>query len=262
MYLHIKMCKKIIAFSLVWFTFFFLMPISLKAESTWWEKATKIIEPFTEGKGKNELTVGEISQAFKDALHIGTENVVGQLGSFNGFNADPNIHIPLPDELNNAKNMLAKIGMSHLLEDLELKLNRAAESATPKAKALFWDAITKMSFEDVKAIYKGPENTATKYFQNKMSTPLSKEFRPIVEDSLSQVGAIQSYDKAIGQYQSLPFVPNVKADLTNYVIEKGLEGIFYYIAKEEAAIRQNPAKQTTALLKRVFGTNSTKRPIN
>ena len=206
------------------------------------------------GKGQNELIVDEISQAFIEALHIGTENVVGQLGSVNGFNSDPAIHIPLPKELNNVKNMLSKIGMSSLLDDLELKLNRAAEVATPKAKALFWNAITAMTFEDVNAIYKGPENAATKYFQNKMSPPLSKEFRPIVDDSLSQVGAIQSYDKIIGQYQSLPFVPDAKADLTNYVIEKGLEGIFYYIAKEEAAIRQDPAKQTTALLKRVFGT--------
>jgi len=254
MYSNFKFCKRLFPLiSIVSFTILALMPVSLKAESNWWEKATKIFEPLNTGKGQNELSVGEIGQAFKEALHIGTENVVGQLGSINGFNADPSIHIPLPKELNDAKNMLSKIGMSSLLEDLELKLNRAAESAAPKAKAFFWDAITEMSFEDVKAIYKGPENAATKYFQNKMSTPLSKEFRPIVEDSLSQVGAIQSYDKAVGQYQSLPFVPNVKADLTSYVVEKGLEGIFYYIAKEEAAIRQNPAKQTTVLLKRVFG---------
>ena len=255
MYSNFKFFKRLFPFiSIVFFTILSLMPISVKAETNWWEKATKILEPLTEGKGQNELTVGEIGQAFKEALRIGTENVVGQLGSVNGFNADPTIHIPLPQELNTVKNMLSKIGMSNLLEDLEVKLNRAAEAATPKAKSLFRDAITEMTFDDIKAIYKGPENAATKYFQNKMSTPLSKEFRPIVEVSLSQVGTIQSYDKVMGQYQSLPFVPDAKADLTNYVIEKGLEGIFYYIAKEEAAIRQNPAKQTTALLKRVFGT--------
>jgi hypothetical protein len=254
MHSNLKFHKRLFPLiSIVSFTILSLMPISLKAESSWWEKATKIIKPFTEGKEKNELTVAEIGQAFKEALHIGTENVVSQLGSTNGFNADPTIHIPLPKELNKVKNVLSKIGMSNLLEDLELKLNRAAEAATPKAKALFWDAITAMTFEDVKAIYNGPENAATKYFQNKMSTPLSKEFRPIVDDSLSQVGAIQSYDKVIDQYKSLPFVPDVKADLTNHVLEKGIEGIFYYIAKEEAAIRQNPTKQTTALLKRVFG---------
>jgi hypothetical protein len=77
--------------------------------------------------------------------------------------------------------------------------------------------------------------------------------RPVVDESLSTVGAIQAYDTLMGQYRSIPFVPDVKADLTEYVIEKGMDGIFYYLAKEEAAIRQNPAKRTTELLKQVFG---------
>jgi hypothetical protein len=86
-----------------------------------------------------------------------------------------------------------------------------------------------------------------------MSPPLKKEMQPIVENTLSQVGAIQAYDKVIGQYKTLPFVPDVKTNLTEHVIQKGVEGIFYYIAKEEASIRKNPAKQTTTLLKKVFG---------
>ena len=57
----------------------------------------------------------------------------------------------------------------------------------------------------------------------------------------------------MGKYKTLPFVPDVNADLTSYTIDKGLAGIFHYVAKEEAAIRQNPAKQTTDLLKKVFG---------
>lgn len=31
-----------------------------------------------------------------------------------------------------------------------------------------------------------------------------------------------------------------------------MDGIFYYIAKEETGIRKDPAKQTSALLKKVF----------
>lgn len=229
------------------------MPISSGAQSSWWDKATNILETINTGLGADELSTADISGAFKEALHIGTENVVQQLGRTDGFHADPAVRIPLPDELNQAKNILSRIGMASLLEDLELKLNRAAEAAAPKAKSLFWNAITEMKFDDVKTIYKGPENAATTYLQNKMSVPLSLEMRPIIENSLSQVGAIQSYDKAIDQYQAIPFVPDVKANLTNYVVEKGLEGIFYYIAREEAAIRRNPARQTTDLLKRVFG---------
>jgi len=170
-----------------------------------------------------------------------------------GFNTDPSIHIPLPEELYTIKVLLSKIGMSQLADDLELKLNRAAEAATPKAKDIFFQAITDMTFEDIKNIYEGPENSATKYFQSRMSPFLKQEMQPIVENALSQVGAIQSYDNVISQYKTLPFVPDLKANLTEHVIQKGMNGIFHYIAKEEASIRKDPLKQTTTLLKKVFG---------
>ena len=53
--------------------------------------------------------------------------------------------------------------------------------------------------------------------------------------------------------QTLPFVPDVKSDLTAYTVEKALDGLFHYLAKEEAAIRNKPAKRTTDLLQKVFG---------
>ena len=112
-----------------------------------------------------------------------------------------------------------------------------------------------MTFDDVKTIYEGPEDSATRYFQGKMSPALINEMRPIVDNSMSEVGAVKAYDNVMGEYQSLPFVPDVKADLTDYVVQKGIDGIFYYIAKEEAAIRNDPVKQTTNLLKKVFGVN-------
>jgi len=223
------------------------------AGSNWWDKGKKLLDNFAESTNKEELTIGEIGAGLKDALRIGTENVVSQLGQFDGFNADLAIHIPLPEDFKKVKTVLNKIGMSGLLDNLELKLNRAAEVATPKAKELFWLAITEMTLDDVKAIYKGPEDAATRYFQRKMSLPLSKQMHPVVEESLSEVDAIKTYDDVMKQYQSIPFVPDVKADLTGFVIEKGMDGIFYYLAREEADIRKDPAKRTTDLLKRVFG---------
>ena len=104
----------------------------------------------------------------------------------------------------------------------------------------------------MKKIYNGPKDSATKYFQKTMTPALSKEMSPIVDKSLSEVGAIKSYDSVMEKYKTLPFVPDVKADLTGYVVQKGMDGIFHYIAQEEAAIRENPVRQTTALLKKVF----------
>jgi hypothetical protein len=198
------------------------------------------------------LSSAEIGDGLKEALRVGSASVVGQLGQADGFNSDAAIHIPLPKSMKKVQSVLDQVGMSSLLDDLELRLNRAAEAATPKAKAIFWQAIREMTLTDVKEIYDGPEDAATRYFQRKMSLPLAEEMRPVVDDSLAQVGAVQAYEKTMGKYRAIPFVPDVKADLTSHVVEKGLDGIFYYLAREEAAIRQNPIKRTTELLQRVF----------
>ena len=236
----------------------FFITISLifgaaEAGNNWLDKGKDILKTYGGSSGQSGLTVDEIGAGLKDALRVGSENVVAQLGRVDGFNTDPAVHIPLPKQLDTVKSVLDKVGMSGLLKDLELKLNRAAEVATPKAKKLFSQAITEMSFDDVKKIYEGPEDAATQYFRGKMSPSLAKEMEPVVNNSLSEVGAVQAYDNVMKEYRSVPFVPDVKADLTNHVVEKGMDGIFYYMAKEEAAIRTNPAKQTTDLLKRVFG---------
>ena len=110
-----------------------------------------------------------------------------------------------------------------------------------------------MSVEDARKILDGPKDSATRYFEGKMTAPLKTEMRPIVDGTLAQVGAIQAYDNIMGQYGQLPFVPDVKADLTNYALDMALQGLFHYIAVEEAAIRENPVKRTTELLQKVFG---------
>ena len=110
-----------------------------------------------------------------------------------------------------------------------------------------------MTFDDVYGIYTGPQDSATTYFRRKMSAPLADKMSPFVNDAIAQAGVINAYDKAIAKYQAIPLMPDVKADLTSYVVDQGIEGIFFYLAEQEKAIRQNPIRQTTELLKKVFG---------
>jgi len=198
------------------------------------------------------LSNSEMIAGLKDALRVGSGRVVGKLGKTDGFNADPKIHIPLPENLQSVKSALSAVGMGSMMDDLEVRLNRAAEAATPKAKRIFGNAIQSMNFDDAKKILSGPDDAATQYFKGKMTAPLSSEMRPIVQKALNQAGAVQAYDNVMGKYQSLPFMPDVKANLTQHVVELGLGGIFTYMAEEEAAIRNNPVKRTTAILKKVF----------
>jgi len=205
------------------------------------------------GSAVSALSSGDIANGLREALRVGSERVVGTLGAADGFNKSSDVHIPLPDSLKTVQSMLGKVGMSGLADDLELKLNRAAEAAVPKAKALFGNAISGMSIDDAKKILDGPKDSATQYFRGKMSAPLAGEMKPIVNDQLGQVGAVAAYDRMIGQYKSIPFVPDAKANLTDYVLEKAIDGVFLYLGREEAAIRENPAKRTTELLRKVFG---------
>ena len=226
-----------------------LIGASVNVSAQWLDKLKDVLG----GDEKEQsLSSDEIGGGLKEALRVGTENVVGSLGQTDGFNLDPQIHIPLPKQLDQVKNILGKVGMDSMLTDLELRLNRAAEIATPMAKELFLGAINEMTLDDVMSIFNGPDDAATQYFKSKMSGPLAIEMKPIVDASLADAGAVKSYDAVMERYNAVPFVQKVDADLSDYVVQKGMDGIFYYLAVEESAIRENPAKRTTDLLKRVF----------
>lgn len=221
--------------------------------ASWFDRLKNAIG--TQSDDPISLTTDDIGKGLKEALRVGTENVVANLGKTDGFNLDPQIHIPLPRDLVRVKEVLEKVGMDSMLDDLELRLNRAAEVATPKAKRLFTDTIQKMTLDDVMGIYNGPEDAATQYFRSRMSAPLAQDMKPVVADGLAEAGAVKVYNAVIDQYNAIPFAPEIDADLSQYAVERSIDGIFYYLAVEEAAIRQDPAKRTTDLLKRVFGSS-------
>jgi len=210
-------------------------------------------KPAAEGSAGAGLGTGEIADGLLEALRVGTQRVVATVGRLDGFNADPKIHIPLPGYLQNVQSALEMIGAGGLGEDLELRLNRAAEAAAPEAKALFLDSISQMTLADARAIYNGPDDAATRYFQRTMSPPLIERMRPIVTAAMSEVGAVRAYDDMIGQYRGIPLMPDVKGELSDYAVGKTLDGLFFKLAEEEAAIRRNPAARTTDLLRKVFG---------
>ncbi|BCN92229.1 hypothetical protein THMIRHAM_00140 [Thiomicrorhabdus immobilis] len=244
--------------------FLALNAFSFQSQAGWLDQGADLLKSFQESQSSStnttsnsalpkDLSTEEIQKAFKQALTQGSETVVNKLSLKDGFNADPKIHIPLPDSLKTVQSTLNQFGMGKYMDDVETKLNRAAEAATPQAKALFLDAIKEMSFDDVKKIYEGPKDSATQYLKSKTAPSLKAKMAPIVENSLNEVGAISAYDKAISKYKNLPFVPDVKTDLLEHVVDEGMNGMFYYIAQEEAAIRKDPIKQSTELLKKVFG---------
>lgn len=206
------------------------------------------------GGGGGSLSQDEIGAGLKEALRVAARKVVGQVGKSDGYFADPAIRIPLPGPLQQVEGALKAMGGSTLLDDLHMKMNRAAEQAAPKALNIFTDAATKMSIADARSILSGPKDAATQYFKRTTTGALTTSFRPIVDQSLSGVGAASAFKAAQTRASGLPLAGRELQtfSLTDFTVEKALDGLFYYIGVEEAAIRTNPAARSTDLLKKVF----------
>jgi Protein of unknown function (DUF4197) len=201
------------------------------------------------------LSSGEIGSGLKAALKLASQNAVGRVGKVDGFNGDPAIRIPLPGPLQKIEAPLKAMGASGMLDDLQTKMNRAAEQAAPKALNIFTDAISKMSISDARGILSGPKDAATQYFRRTTSSDLTASFKPIVDKSLSSVGAVRALQSVQAKASSIPFAGDSAKSfsLTDFTVSKALDGLFHYMATEEEAIRSNPAARTTDLLKKVFG---------
>lgn len=195
----------------------------------------------------------EIARGLTEALRLATDTVVARLGQPGGFADDPAIRIPLPGGLEGVRSGLTGAGLGPLVEDLEQRMNRAAEQAVPEARTVFRDALAAMTIEDARAVLTGPDDSATRFFEGRMRPELAERMTPIVDTELREVGAVRAFDAFVAQYSALPLMPDIRGSLTGHVVDGALAGLFHYMAEEERAIRNDPAARTTALLRSVFG---------
>jgi hypothetical protein len=206
------------------------------------------------GSGVSALSSDTVEQGLKQALDMGVELVTDQLGAVNGFNADPVAHIPLPDEVQTAQKLLSAAGLGSYADEIELRMNRAAEQTMEDAGEILVNAVRQMTVADAKGILQGPDDAATQYLRRVSGTDIEGRLRPMITDALSDTGALSLYDQMLGQYDQLPFVPDLKASLTDHATAKAMDGLFHYIAVQEADIRSDPTRWTTDILKKVFST--------
>lgn len=204
---------------------------------------------------RSELGQGEIGAGLKEALKVATQRAVGRVGRTNGYNSDPAIRIPLPGVVQSVATPLKSVGAGGALDDLQLKMNRAAEQAAPKALPIFTAAASTMTIGDARSILGGPKDAATSYFRRTTSDKLTQSFRPVVDSTLMSTGSVQAFRIVQDKAATLPMLGQGlgKFSLTDFTVGKSLDGLFYYLGQEEAAIRTDPAARTTALLKKVFG---------
>lgn len=210
------------------------------------------------GKGGSTpgLTNADVVAGLKEALDKGTERSVSLASAADGFWKNDRIRIPFPPEAEKMKTTLKGIGMTRQVDEFELTMNRAAETAAKEAVPVFLEAIKGMSISDGFAILKGGDNAATNYLKEKTTSGLTTRFRPIVEKATEQVALTSYWTPLANGYNKAGAFTGAKAvdpDLDGYVTQKAIDGLFVLIADEEQKIRKDPMAQTTDLLRKVFG---------
>jgi hypothetical protein len=203
--------------------------------------------------GKNQPSNDHVVAGLKEALTVGTRNAVASTGRVDGFLKNAAIKILLPDKLRGIGKGLRTVGMGQQVDSLEVGMNRAAEQAAPAARQIFINAVKQMSFSDARQILSGGDTAATEYFKNKSTPELTAAFAPIVHKSMENVGVVRQYNKLMQNPLASGFSQSKDFDLDQYVVGKTMDGIFYMIGEEEKKIRHDPAAQTTALLREIFG---------
>ena len=201
----------------------------------------------------SSLDNNTIISGLKQALDIGARNAIDNVGQTNGYLGNDLIRIPLPPAFDKVSSLIRKVGLSGQADQFEQSLNRAAEKAAPVATKILVDAIQNMSIDDATKVLNGSDNAATEYFKTQTSTQLTQLFKPTIASSLNEVGSTKYYNDLSQQLAAVPLIgEQVNVDLTDYVTQQALEGLFAIIALEEKKIRENPAARTTELLKQVF----------
>ncbi len=221
-------------------------------DSTTGKSAVDKIIGGTSGSG-TQLSSTDVVSGLKEALAVGTQKGAEKLSAADGFFKDAAIKILIPAEAQKVITTVSKIpGGQKMVDDAILSMNRAAEDASKSAAPIFVNAIKNMSITDAFGILKGGDTAATKFLRVTTSGALTEAFKPVIQTSLDKVNATQYWNKLFTTYNKFS-LQKVNPDLTGYVTDKALAGMFHQVALEEQKIRKDPVAQTTDILKKVFG---------
>lgn len=243
-----------------------ILPVLLLVILPGCAELNQIVKDF---ESSGPLTNQEVISGLKQALVIGSDSASSILSSTDGYYRDNLVKVMLPPEAGViTKNLSMLPGGEKLIEDVVLRINRAAEDAASEAAPVFARAVNNMSITDGFDILRGEKDAATRYLRTQTYDELFALYQPKIQGSLDKpvvgnVSASESWNTLTTQWNRLAEsavgrmsdLKPVETQLDRHLTSQALDGLFLKLAIEEEKIRTNPAARVTNLLKRVFGTN-------
>lgn len=214
----------------------------------------------TGGSSLNSMSQTELGKAVKELLQNSANNSLAKLGVTNGFFQNSEVKIPFPPALQKVEEKLKQIGFTNQINQFTEKLNRSAEDAATGVKEIFMTAISQMTINDALGIILGEEDAATKYMMKTTTAAITSKVSTVVAKSNEKIKLASYWTPLATKYNTLMKLTGgaqVNTDLTQYVTERAVAGIFKTMAKEEKVIRTKTSAQTSSLLRTVFGGSNT-----
>ncbi|UYW01423.1 DUF4197 domain-containing protein [Flavobacterium agricola] len=218
----------------------------------------EVINQASQQTTQTQIGQTQIANGLKEALQLGVSKQVSELTTNNGFYANELVRITLPEELQQVEKTLRSVGLGSLADQGIKALNETASQAVKEATPIFVQAISNLTITDAKQILMGANNAATQYLEKQTANQLYDKFSPIIQESFTKVGADKVWAELITTYNQIPLVKKVNPDLTNYVTQQAMNGVYTMIEQEEVDIRTNVANRSTILLKSVFALQDNK----
>src|SRR3989338_891196 len=189
------------------------------------------------------LTNGEVISGLKEALNVGIQNSVNLTSVTDGFLKNEAIRLPFPPDA---------------IKVRETALNRAAEEATKEALPIFKNVILNMSISDGFAILNGGDGSATRFLRDNTRAQLVAAFKPKVDAAISTVKLTEYWNPIINKYNGamqLTGGQKLNPDLSEYVTDRAIVGLFHMVELEENKIRKDPMARVSDILQKVLKIN-------
>jgi hypothetical protein len=217
--------------------------------------------------GTAPLTENDVVSGLKEALITGAKNSSGILGAQDGYFGDATVKILLPDDAKVIIDNLSKFpGGDKLVQDVVLRINRAAEDAAKEAAPIFAGSIKQMTIKDAFNILNGADNAATQYLRLTTFNELYALYKPKIAASTEKklAGSVSTKDSWValtGKWNTLSNsaagrlagLKPVNTDLDDYLTKKALDGMFLKVELEELKIRKDVSARISPILQKVFG---------
>lgn len=198
------------------------------------------------------LSDTDAASGIRVALERGAVAAVGLLSKPGGYLDNPKVRIPLPGYLEDAAKLLRTLGQGAKVDELVTAMNRAAEAAAPKARALLVDAAKTVTVQDAVRIVRGGDTSVTDYFAGRTRAPLTATFLPIVTEATDKVSLADKYNSVAGKAMGFGLVKKEDANIQQYVTRKALDGLYFMVGEEEKKIRRDPVGTGSDILRKVF----------